>query len=110
MQECFVASSEAAPIVLNRVRWNRRIAEARVAFNVWRDSLIDIPPGRGESIVKTLLSDRRKFRRRRRLVVHRPWMRTSGERQRQQQGCKGKPFLHIVSFVVVFDVPPIRRT
>jgi hypothetical protein len=89
MQERFIASSEAAPIVLNRIRRNRRVAEAWMALNVWRDSLIDIPPGRGESIMKTLSGDLRKFRRRRWLVVYRTRMRTSGNGERQRKGCKG---------------------
>jgi hypothetical protein len=97
VQESLVASAEAAPIVLNRVTWNRRIAEARVSLNVWRSSFIHIAPRRCKTIVKTLSSNFRKIGGRRRLIVNRMRMRTPGNRERQRQNCQGKPFLHIMS-------------
>jgi hypothetical protein len=98
MEEGFVTASEAAAIVLKCGRGHGRIAESRVALDVRRFSLIDIAACGCESIVKTLPSYFLKLRRRRWLIVDRMWMRTSRQRQRQQQGRQGKPFLHIVSF------------
>jgi hypothetical protein len=107
MQERFVASTEATAIVLKSVRRYWRVTESWVALYVWRYPSVDISPGRGPSIVKTLSRDLLEFRRRRRLIVDRMRVRTPGNGKGQGKHCKGKPFFHIMSLVVVFDVPPI---
>jgi len=89
MEECLIATAEAAAIVFESLGRHWWIAEARMALNVWSFSLIHIAPCGGESIVKTLPGNFRIFRRRRRLLIHRMWMRTSSQRKRQQQGCQG---------------------
>jgi hypothetical protein len=87
MQERFVASSEAAAIVLKGLRRHRRIAEAWVAFDVRCSPFVNITPCGGESVVKPLPRYLSKVGRRRRLNVGRLRMGTSSQRQRQQQGC-----------------------
>jgi hypothetical protein len=96
MQEGFVASTEAAAIVLEGLWWNWRMAKARVSLDVWRSSIGYIATRGGEAIVKTLPGDFGELRRRRRFIVDWMGMRASSESKRQRQGCQSKPFLHIV--------------
>jgi len=109
MEERVVALSETVAVVLKSRRRYRRIAESRVALDIRWFSLINIAPCGCESIVKTLARNLRVIWGRRRLGIYRAGMRTSRQRERQQQCRQGKPFLHIVSSLVVFDVSPIRR-
>jgi hypothetical protein len=95
--EGLVALSETAAIVLEGHRWHRRVVESRVALDVRWFSLINIAPCGSESVVKTLPGYLRIVGRRRWLGIYRSWMRTSRQRERQQQRRQGKPFLHIVS-------------
>jgi hypothetical protein len=92
-----VALSETAAIVLKGRRWHRRIVESWVALDVRRFALIRIAPRGCESVVKTLPGDLRIVGWRRWLGIYRSWMRTSRQRERQQQRRQGKPFLHIMS-------------
>jgi|GEM_PF-4397391 len=92
-----VALSETAAIVLKGRRWHRRIAESWVALDVRRFALIHIAPRGCESIVKTLPGNLRIVWRGRWFGIYRSWMRTSSQRERQQQSRQGKPSLHIVS-------------
>jgi hypothetical protein len=107
MEECFVTPSETAAIVLEGLRWHRRIAESRMAFDVRWSSLINIAPSGFESIVKPMPRYFRKLWRWRWLNIYRVWMRTASQGKGQQQRRHSKPFLHVMSSVVGFDVPPI---
>jgi hypothetical protein len=82
MEECFVASAEAAAIVFGSLGRHWWIAEARMALDVWSFSFTHIAPCGGESIVKTLPGNFRIFRRRRRFLINRMWMRTSSQSER----------------------------
>jgi hypothetical protein len=97
MEECVIPLFETAAVVFKGSRWHRRIAESWVTLDIGWFPLIDIAPCGCKSIVKTLARNLRVIRRRRGLGVYRSWMRTSRQRERQQQCCPGKPFLHIVS-------------
>lgn len=110
MQERFVTPPETAAVVLRRFRRNRRISEAWVAFNVWRPSRVNVAVGGSPSIVKTLPGDFLELWRRRWLIVNRMRMRTSSNGERQREGCKGKPFFHIVSLLLYLMSRQIRRT
>jgi hypothetical protein len=106
MQERLVTPPEAEAIVLKGFRRHRGIAEAWMAFDIGCSSVRDIAPCGGESIMKALPGYLCVAWRRRWLFIYRLRMRTSSQREGQQQGRKGKPFLHIVSSIVVFDVSP----
>jgi hypothetical protein len=92
-----VASSETAPVVLKCLRCYGRIAEPRMAFDVWWFSQLNVAPCGRESIVITVPGDLRKLRRRRWLGIHGSRMRTSSQGEGQQQRRHGKPFLHTLS-------------
>src|SRR5271169_1731270 len=109
MEERLVTPSETAAIVLKGLRWHRRVAESRMAFDVRWSSLIHIAPSGFESIVKTMPRYLGKLWRWRWLNIYRVWMRTSSQGEWQQQCRQSKPFLHIMSSIVGFDVPPIPQ-
>ena len=108
MDELIVAGPEAVAIFLKSWRWHGRIAESRMPFDAGRPSLRNISPCGFETIVIALPGCFGKLRGWRRRVInhHRLWMRTSGQRDRQQQRCQCKPFLHIVSSLVEFHLSP----
>jgi hypothetical protein len=77
MQERLVPPSKTAAIILSRVRWNRRIPEPGMPFNIRWPTLINIAPRGCESVVKTTPRYLRKLWWWRRLNIRRMWMRTS---------------------------------
>src|SRR5271170_7136943 len=101
-----VTPSKTVAIVLKGVRWNWRITEPRMPFCIGRSASLNIMPRRCEAIVITLAGDVGKIWRWRRLGIDRSGMRTSSQKERQQQRQQGKPFLHFTSSIVGFDVPP----
>jgi hypothetical protein len=101
MQEGIVTAPEATAIILKRRRRHGRILEPGMAFDVGGLSLVNIAPRSRKSIVKPLLSDCRKIWRRRWFGIYRVGMRTSCQCEGQQQRRHNKPFLHVVSSIVL---------
>src|SRR5580704_7173750 len=104
VQESFVTSSETAAVVLHALRWHGRVAEPRMAFDLRRSSVLSIVPCSLESVMEALPGDLRKSRWWRRFHIDWVGMRTSRQIDGQQQHRQGKPFLHVISSLVVFVI------
>jgi hypothetical protein len=94
MEELLVALTETLPIIRDRWRWNRRIAEAWMTVEGRRPAVRYIPAGGFKAVVITLLEDLIDRSRGRRIVGYRIWMRASGQQHRKEQSCSNKSFLH----------------
>jgi hypothetical protein len=107
MDEGLVTPSETTAVVLKSRRGHGRIAEPWMAFNFRRFSLLNIASCGCKSIVETLPGYLWKLRGWRWLDIYRVWMRTSSQKDGQQQRRQSKPFLHVISSIVGFVVPPM---
>lgn len=97
VQEITIALPKTVPIVFDRYRWNRGIAESRVAVKIRRTALANVALCRFEAIVEALLSDRcKRLRRRRgrRIIRCWLWMGTSGQHDGQEQCQESNSFFH----------------
>jgi hypothetical protein len=109
MHERLVTPSKTAPVVFNALRWHRRVAELGMAFDVRRFSVLSVVPRGLESVVEALPGYLRKSRWRRWFHIDRVGMRTSSQKDGQQQRGQSKPFLHAISSRVGFVVSPIPK-